>query len=305
VFSHNYRPGFLKSIDLDYDALSKRNTRLIYHSAFGYGPKGPLAGKPIYDTVAQAWGGILSVCGMKGERHVPIGVTIADNTAGILGALGILTALFAREKTGCGQHVEVSLIQGQITLQSWPILDYLLTDVGIPRWGRGTIWKRHIRAYFQCRDGKTIAVTAIGPKTMTRFMNAINFDLAKDPRFKDEDAIKEHQEDLMSLLDQVFMRQDCEKWMKILDKYDIPHSTVHTYEEVINHPQVIENTYIQDYEHPEIGRTKVVGMPFNLSDTPGKIRMPAPKLGEHTAEILRELHYSDEEINSLKENKIV
>jgi CoA:oxalate CoA-transferase len=305
VFSHNYRPGFLDSHGLGYESLIKRNPRLIYHSAYGYGPKGALSQKPIYDTVAQAWAGVVSVSGMKGSRHVPLGVTIADNTTGILGALGILTALFAREKTGYGQHVEVSLLQGQITLQSWPIMDYLLTGVGIPRWGRGTIWKRHLRAYFECKDRKTIAVTAIGVDAMKRLMRAVAVNLNDDPRFVSEESIKSHQEELMSLLDEVFLEKTRDEWMKVLDDYDIPHAPVQTHDEVVRHPQVIENNYIEDFNHPELGPMKVIGMPFTLSETPGKVRRPAPRLGQHTDEILEEFGYGRREITSFRQKGIV
>jgi crotonobetainyl-CoA:carnitine CoA-transferase CaiB-like acyl-CoA transferase len=302
VIVENFRPGTMERWGLGYDAFKSRNPAVIFARATGWGSKGPLAGLPSFDQIAQAYSGFAQHAG-GGPGHRPEipYPGIADQTGGMNLALGIMTALFVRERTGIGQVVEVSLLGTQLALQAPELLHYLHFGQERPREFRASPTVGH----YQCADGRWVMVVGIDQKFWPRLLRALGRnDLEHDPRFARGYARWVNRGELQLILEGVFRSHTSAHWLEKLREADVPASLVLDYAALASEEQPYANGYIVEQDHPRFGRQRIVGLHIQLSETPGAPAMPAPGPGEHTREALLGLGLSPEEIDWLEASGI-
>lgn len=300
VVLENYRAGALARLGLDYETARKRNPGIIYCSISGFGQDGPYRDRPALDLILQAESGMISVTGEAGGHGARAGVSIADLTAGMNAAFGIMLALRAREKSGIGQAIDVSMMEGQLALLGTMIANYCATgEVPAPM---GTAYKALLPYQtFQTRT-RDLALAVGSEKLWKIFCPAIGCpELADDPRFNSNGARNRNRAALVEKLQQTFLTRSYEEWEALLSKHGIPVGAINNLAQVVEHAQVKARGSIVEIDHPRAGRMRVVGMPVRLSATPGAIRAPSPALGEHTAAVLGKLLGMDSrEIDALR-----
>jgi crotonobetainyl-CoA:carnitine CoA-transferase CaiB-like acyl-CoA transferase len=296
VVTENYRPGVMKRWGLDYESLKQIRPDIILASASAWGHKGPWAGRPGFDHVAQALSGIMyeQGGGPDKEPHALFG-GFSDQLGGLTMAFGVASALYVRAATGQGQHVNTSLIGSLISLQAMPLVRYLRT-------GRqpGFEFRRAATyTHYPCADGKYIAIAANSQDMWERMCDAICPELKEDTRFKGPFDRANNKMALVDVLAGLFSQRDCAEWQGLLAKADVAHAPVLAYEGVAEHPQFWANGYIQEIEHQNLGKMRVHGPPVQMSATPPKIQGGGPELGQDTEAILLEAGYTWEEMEAL------
>ena len=300
VVLENYRVGVLDKLGLGYEAGRARNPRIVYCSISGFGQTGPYRDRAALDLILQAESGMMSVTGEEGGHGVRCGVSVADMTAGMYAAFGIMTALRARERTGLGQHVDVSMLEGQLGLLQTMVCAYL-ADGAVPA-PMGTAYKALLP--YQTFRTKTVDLAlAVGSEKLWKdFCPLIGApEMTNDPRWKDNAARVKNRPSLIARLQEIFLKKTYAEWEAILVPAGIPMGAINTIDRVVEHPQVKARDVLVECEHPTGGKVRVVGPPVRLSETPGGVRAPAPLLGEHTDEVLRdELGLDAEAIDRLR-----
>ena len=288
VVLENYRPGALKRLGLDYETGRKRNPGIVYCSISGYGQDGPYLERAALDLILQAESGMISVTGEEGSHGARCGVSIADMTAGMNAAYAILLALRVKEKTGQGQSIDVSMMEGQLSLLGTMIGGYLANgEVPVPM---GTAYKA-LLPYQTFRTKTRDLALAVGSEKLWQvFCPLIGCpELADDPRYRGNGARDANRASLVAKLQEVFLKRSYEEWEALLVGKGIPVGKVNTLAEAVAHPQVAARGSLVEVDHPSVGKTKVVGVPARLSATPGSVRTPSPRLGEHTDEVMKDL----------------
>jgi formyl-CoA transferase len=290
VAVHNFRPGVMDKLGLGYDALSAANPSIVYAEASAFGNRGPLGTKPGNDLLAQAMSGLMSVTG-DGEAPVPAGAALADHIGALTLALGIVSALVHRQRTGQGQRVTTSLLGSMMAAQSWELTHYMMTNELPPKAGRGhthLLWQWYT---YRTHDG-WLAIGGVDPTRWQAFCKAIGRDdLVTDDRFDTAGKRIRAREELNALLDKHFSTDTTEKWLQLLESADIFCAPVLDYSQVTAHPQAATNGYIATCEHPKLGATRVVSCPIEFSGSPTDSSRPEPILGAHTPAVLDELGY--------------
>ncbi|HZP35020.1 MAG TPA: CoA transferase [Methylomirabilota bacterium] len=301
VVLENYRVGALARLGLGYEKARERNPGIIYCSVSGFGQDGPYRDRAALDLILQAESGMISTTGEPGGRGVRCGVSIADMTAGMYAAFGIMLALRVKERTGRGQSIDVSMLEGQLSLLGTMIGGYLADgEVPVPM---GTAYKA-LLPYQTFRTKTRDLALAVGSEKLWKvFCPAIGCpELTDDPRYRTNADRARNRESLIARLQEVFLTRSYEEWESILLARGIPMGAINSIAQVVEHPQVVARGALVETDHPRAGKVKMVGVPVRLSETPGAVRTPAPTLGEHTEEVLRGvLGLSDETIAALRE----
>ena len=288
VVLENYRAGALTRLGLDYETARLRNPGIIYCSISGFGQDGPYRDRPALDLILQAESGMISVNGEADGHGARAGVSIADLTAGMNAAYGVMLALRTKESTGVGQAIDVSMMEGQLALLCTMIGNYCATGE-IPR-PMGTAYKA-LLPYQTFRTKTRDLALAVGSEKLWRtFCPVIGCpELADDPRYRTNGERNANRASLIARLQEVFLTRTYEDWEALLIASGIPVGAINNLAQVVEHPQVKARGSIVEIEHPRAGKLRVVGVPVRLSATPGSVRAPAPALGEHTATVLREM----------------
>jgi formyl-CoA transferase/CoA:oxalate CoA-transferase len=303
VVLENYRPGALKRLGLDYEAGKKRNPGIVYCSISGYGQDGPYLERAALDLILQAESGMISVTGAEGSNGARCGVSIADMTAGMNAAYAVLLALRVKEKTGQGQAIDVSMLEGQLALLSTMIGSYLADGV-VPA-PMGTAYKA-LLPYQTFRTKTRDLALAVGSEKLWKIFCPLigRPEMAEDPRYRGNVARDANRASLVATLQEVFLTKTFEEWEAILVASGIPVGKVNSLAEAVAHPQVAARNSLVEIEHPSVGKARVVGVPARLSKTPGSVRSPSPRLGEHTDEVMKDLLGLDvQQIASLRAAK--
>jgi len=305
VLVENFRPGTLDKVGLDYASLSGRHPRLVYCSVSGFGQTGPRRDEPGYDAVIQAEGGLMSITGAADGPPYRLGVAIADIVSGMFAAYGISMALYARERTGRGQLVDVGMLDAVTALLTYQAGNYFASGNAPGRLGN-----RHpsIVPYetFQAADGDF--VLAVGNDVLwKKFCAVAGLDNVEDiERFAtNRDRVTRYVE-LRPILAERLRTRPRQEWIERLSRAGIPCGSVRDLDEVFKDPQVRTREMISLVEHPAAGPLEVLGLPVKLSGTPGAIRIPPPRLGEHTDTVLRDdLGLAVDAITRLRENRVI
>ncbi len=287
IVIENFRVGTLDKLGLDYLKAKARNPGIIYCSISGFGQSGPYKDRAALDLILQAESGMISVTGEPDGRGVRCGVSIADLTAGLNAAFGIMAALRVKEKTGRGQQVDVSMMEGQMSLLN-TIIGSHLADGKIPG-PMGTAYNA-LTPYQTFRTQTKDFALAVGSEKLWKtFCPAIGHpQLADDPHYANNRARMKNRDTLIPMLQDIFMTRTFDAWEKALLGVGIPFGALNNIAQVVEHPQVKARGSLIDVDHPKIGPIKIVGPVAKLSETPATIRSTSPSLGEHTEEVLRD-----------------
>ncbi|HKD73260.1 MAG TPA: CaiB/BaiF CoA-transferase family protein [Candidatus Acidoferrum sp.] len=289
----------LKRRGIDPETLRSRHPRLIYCAITGYGFTGPKAGQPGYDILAQAEAGVMSFTGEPGGDPVRFPIAIADMTTGMYAAMGILAALYARERTGQGDFLDMALFDSQLTWLANIGSSYLNAGVSPRRWGNA---HPNIVPYqmFRGGDGHHFVV-AVGTQGLwQRLLQVLDMEgaLGGDARFSSNAARIEHREELISMLQRRFDAASSREWLRKLASADIPAAAMQTVGEALNDPQTLARGLVVEIEHPLLTKARSIANPVRLAEHQVLYRLPPPLLGEHNRQILGELSLSDSELES-------
>jgi crotonobetainyl-CoA:carnitine CoA-transferase CaiB-like acyl-CoA transferase len=288
VVVDNLRPSAKAKLGLDYASLSAMNPRVVSLSVSTFGPYGPYAGRPGIDPIAQAITGFMNVTGDPTAKPVKAGPPVADATCSILAAYGALAALWARERTGRGQEVHVSLMDALVHIQAPYTGQYFLLGTQQARTGNTSEWYAPYDAY-QCRDGKYVHIACYNEKFFANLCTAIGQpELRDDIRFATNEARLVHRSALDEIVSRWLSDVDRDRALDTLWAADVIVGPVNDYAEAFADPQILHNNMVVEVDH-HTGRKRVSGVPVRLSDTPGGVRLPPPALGAHTEAVLREL----------------
>lgn len=301
VVISNFVPGTMEQWGLGDDVLSKRNPRLVVGAASSFGATGPDAGRKGADLAGQAAGGLIRSTGSGPEDASPVGATLADHIGSQNLANGVLAALLARERTGRGQRVEVSLLGGQIYAQASEFTYTFLTGRDLPPPAGGHPLIPMIYGIVPTKDGQIALVGVPDPQRRAFFELVGRPELARDPRFDRLLFSDDDRRALFALLAEAFRERTTEEWGAILRDAGIRYAPVRDRSEVARDEGAFANGYLQRVDHPEWGEITMIGSPIRLSETPAAPGAIAPELGQHTEEVLLEAGFEWEEIAALRE----
>lgn len=296
VFMEGFRPGVASRIGIDYSTLRNINPRLIYCSISGYGQEGPYRDFPGHDLNYQAMAGMLHCFQDEKGNFVTPGVAIGDLSSGMFAAIGILAALQARHDTGKGQFIDVSMFDG--------LLSWMTTRLGI-FWGTGRFERDRDAGYgiFRTKDGQFLTLAIAHEDWFwDRLCAAMGL-----PEYQGIRALerRKRRPELSERMQRVFLEKPREEWLKVLQEADVPVAPIKSPEEIEQDPHVLFRKMIQEISLPSGKKIKQVGLPMKFSDMPDRLRIPPPKLGEHTDEILKSLGYTGREIEGFKKEGVI
>jgi CoA:oxalate CoA-transferase len=304
ILVENYRPGVMKRLGLDYPTLRAVNPRLVYAACSGFGHTGPYSPRGAYDLIVQGMGGLMSITGEPGRPPVRVGTSIGDIAAALFTAIGILAALGHARATGEGQLVDVAMLDCQVAILENAIMRYLVTGE-VP----GPLGARHssIAPFeaFPAKDGHVIL--AVGTNIWARFCKGIGRpDLIEHPRFATNPLRAEHVEELHAILAPITRQKTVETWVQEMEAIGVPCGPVNTVDKAVHDPQVKAREMVVEVQDPDAGTISMAGVPIKLSATPGKVQGRAPRLGEHTEEVLAQwLQLAPEDVARLRAEGVV
>ena len=311
VIVEGFRPGVMKRLGADYDAIRPLNPRVVYCSLSGFGQDGPYRDFPAHDMNYLSLAGVLNLIGEKDRKPViPLNLVADYAGASMHGALGIVLALFARERTGRGQHVDVSYLDTTVSLlAATPNMRFFFSDGMAPRRGEGFLGGSYpYYAIYETKDDKLLTIGCTEPWLWANFCRAIGRpDFEKFARTSDQfvRAANAEEEAARREIDTLIRTKTRDDWYDLLVKADVCVGKVYDVEEMVRDPQINHRQMIVDVQHPTHGRVRQIGIAIKLSDTPGAIRSAAPMPNEHTEDVLKDLGMTAAEIAELKRKGIV
>ncbi|MGB9699137.1 MAG: CaiB/BaiF CoA transferase family protein [Thermodesulfobacteriota bacterium] len=305
VLVENFRPGVMDRLGLGYAAIASANPKIIYASCSGFGQTSPYAHRPAYDVIVQGMGGTLSITGEEGGPPVRVGFSIGDLGGGIFTAIGILSALHEREKSGQGQRIDVSMLDCQMAFLENAFARFFATGEVPQRIGTRHPVLTPFQA-FPTKDGYVVVAVA-RQDWWEKFCHLLNLpELITDERFQNNIARTKNHKALEKILIPVMQTRTTAEWVAEMEKLDIACGPVNTIAQIANDPHTAAREMITQVHHPKAGLLKVVNSPIKLSRTPVKLEKASPELGEHTEEILSNLlGLSREQIRELKAAKAI
>ncbi|MCZ6888777.1 MAG: CoA transferase [Gammaproteobacteria bacterium] len=304
VVVENYRPGVKHRLGIDYEAVRKINARIVYASISGFGQDGPYGHLPGFDQVAQGMGGLMSITGVKGQGPMRAGIPVADLTAGLYTAIGILTALIGREQSGEGQWVRTSLLQAQVAMLDFQAERWLM-DKEVP----GQAGNDHPTAIptgvFATADGH-INIAPTGDAIYKRFCDVMECPhWLTDERYNSPAARSENRVEMNAEIEAITKTRTSRQWIETFNDNGVPAGYIYTIDEVFADPQVQHLGMAAPVAHPDLGDIELVAQPLQMSGADFEIRSPTPALGQNTDEILSECGYKANEINALRESRVI
>ncbi len=308
VLIENFRPGVMGKLGLDYESVKKENPKIIYASISGFGQNSPLAQRPAFDLIAQAMGGIMSINGHCDGPPTRIGISLGDTSASLYTAFAIMVALFAREKRGAGQHIDVAMVDSIFSLLEMSLFQYLGTGQTPSRVG-----SRHPTSYpydtFVAGDGDYFTIAAFDNASFSRLCEAMGMpELKERPEFLN-DTIRgraENSEKLKSIIEKWAGQHTVSSVTEKLELYNVPVSPIHTIQDICESEHARIREMLVDIEHPIAGSVRLPALPVKFSSTPAAIERPSPLLGEHNQEVLAGLlNYSSHQIEQLKSERVI
>jgi crotonobetainyl-CoA:carnitine CoA-transferase CaiB-like acyl-CoA transferase len=295
VLTENYRLGTMEKLGLGYEVLRAVNPGLIYCAVSGYGRTGPYRAKAGFDLIAQGFSGLMSVTGEPGREPVKTGNPVADINAGLLSVSGILAAYVHKLRTGQGQMVDTSLMEAAMQQTYWQAASYFATGDSPGPTGSAHLLTAPYQA-FPTRDG-WVNIGGANQGNWQRIADVLEHpEWRSDPRFETNSKRMENLQELCAAMSAVLKTQDTAFWVDAFDAAGVPVGPVNTIGQALSHPQALARDMVVELDHPQAGHTQALGCPIHFSLTPTRIDRPAPVLGQHTRELLREYGYDDGEI---------
>jgi crotonobetainyl-CoA:carnitine CoA-transferase CaiB-like acyl-CoA transferase len=304
VVVENFRPDVKRRLGIDYPQLRKINPKLVYASISGFGQTGPYADRPGFDQIAQGMGGLMSITGLPGQGPVRVGIPIADLSAGLFCALGIMVALLERETSKQGQHVATSLLQAQIFMLDFQGARWLIGGE-VPKQAGNNHPTSIPTGVFKTADGH-INIASTGSKIWARFCNAAGAaELLEHPDYQTAADRSKHRDALNADMERYTVKRSSADWIELLNEAGVPCGPIYSIDQVYADPQVEYLEVAQPVRTRDKSTLRMAGQPMSLSRTPSKLVAPPPKLGEHTDEVLREFGFSAKDIAALREANAV
>ena len=304
VFLENFRPGVTDKLRIDYERLRVLNPRLIYGSITGFGSSGPFRNRAAVDPVIQAESGIMSLTGDQGGSPVRIGTAVGDIYGAMLAAQGIGFALYAREKTGLGQKVELSLLDASLFGLIPREGEYLATGTVFPRMGSGHPQFVPFQN-FATSDG-FVFVAAFHDALYRKLCTALGrADLATHPDYLDNTGRSRNRVALLAELEPIFATRTSAQWVALLEPSGMPIGRVNDLADVFEHPQVKHNGMVVEMDHPVAGKIRLLNNPLRFSEDPVQLHSPPPLLGQHTGEVLARLGYAEGDLEELRRQGVI
>jgi len=305
IVLENYAPGVMKRLGIDYPILKEINPRIIMCSISGFGQWGPYSDRISLDIIAQATSGMMSITGHPGSPPTKVGTSLGDVNASVHAAFAIMAALWHRQKTGLGQYIDVSMQEAMVAILEggivrWTIGKELLTPIGSMNPHEAPM------AAFRCKDGYIIIAT-VGDEHWQRFCRAINRpDWAADPGYRTKRQRWEKKYILQEEIEKITSQYTVKEVGEMMDRERVANSPILNIQQAVDDPHLNAREYFVEIEHPIIGKAKIPGTPFKLSETPGAVERPSPLVGEHNELILgKYLGISPAEVNQLKAEGVI
>jgi crotonobetainyl-CoA:carnitine CoA-transferase CaiB-like acyl-CoA transferase len=297
VLMENWRPGVADRLGVGHAHLLELNPKLIYCSVTAFGSTGPYVDRPGFDPLLQAMGGLMTLQGFGGAPQY-LRTAPTDYYTAAIAAQAVLAALFVRQRTGRGQRIETSLLRGVLALQSGIAIDYP---------GKPTLLRENpTYRLYQGSDGQWFFVACGNQSFWMKLCTALGMqEFADDPRFASWLLRIQNSEALLPIIEKRFGEKPRAEWLEILAAHDIPAAPVKTIQEFMDDPAVRHHDMVHEYDHPDVGRLRVMGQPLAFAGTPTRDPGPPPTLGQHTDEVLRELGYDATAVHDLRARKVV
>lgn len=305
IILENFKAGTVQKLGIDYPSISKLNPRIIYCSISGFGQKGPYKDRQALDQIIEAMGGLMGITGDPRTGPVRVGAPISDLVPPLLATIGILGAVLEREKSGVGQKLEISMLDGAVFSLIPREAYYFITGKSVPLTGNRHYQMAPCNA-FQTKDGRYVMMIAHTEKHWHNLCKSLKRkELLSDPRFKTNSSRLKNEDGLYKILGKIFQKKTQHEWVEELSTQGVLIAPVNSLEQTFQDPQILEDEMVVELKHPVAGKIKVLRTPINLSSTPLRIKLPPPLLGQHTEEILLEHGYSMKKIQRLKKEGIL
>ncbi len=303
VVVENYRPDVKKRLGIDYETISALNPRIVYASISGFGQDGPLAGRPGFDQIAQGMGGLMSITGEPGKGPMRVGIPIADLCAGIFCSQGILLALMERERSGKGQWVQTSLLQAQVFMLDFQATRWLM-DGEVPGQAGNDHPTSIPTGVFKTSDGY-INLGVAGQSIWLKFKDLMQDPAFDDPDFANAKSRSKNRKKLNALIDGHTVKHPVAYWIDRLNAAGVPAGEINDIGQVFGLEQVRHLGLAQPMDSQERGKTEVLGQPVLMSRSKASVRRPPPLLGQHTAEVLAEVGYGEQDVRQLSKAGVI
>ncbi len=305
VVVENFTPGVMSRFGLEYDTVKRANPGIIYCSISGFGQDGPYQSRPAYDQIMQGISGLMSITGDPEGEPEKIGVAVTDIGAGMWAAFAVMSALFRREQDGEGQYIDISMLDAQVAWLTYQAGYYFAYGRPPQRLGKAHPTLVPYQA-FMAKDGKYFNVAVGSERLWERFCQALKREDLKDhPDYATNGVRVENRAALAPLLQEFFLTRDADDWVKDLQANSVPAGPINDLADVFSDPQVLHRDMFLEISHPTLGSIKQTGLPIKFSRTPGGLDQHPPLLGEHNQAILRDLGYSESEIQELMTRSVI
>jgi formyl-CoA transferase/CoA:oxalate CoA-transferase len=306
IVLENFRPGVTKRLGVDYDTLNGIKEDLIYCSISSYGQTGPYATRPGYDLIIQGMSGLMGITGEQNRPPVRVGVAVTDLNAGMYATMAILSALRVRDQLGIGQYLDISMMDTAVSWMTYLAGSYFANGEVPPRMGGA---HPSIVPYqtFEAGDGKFLLVAGGNDRLFKVLCEVMDMEhLVVDPMYVSNTVRVENRDILVPIIQERLLTKPRDVWLSKLMESGFPCAPVNSMDEVFSDPQLLHRNMLVTMDHPKIGKIKQIGAPLKFSDTPLKLELPPPMLGQHTNEVLVKLcGYSEDEVAALKKNNVV